>query len=56
MIASAVDSRKTGFFALARRRNTELRLPAISRDGSSPSNGRLFSLGNTRTSGDRSSE
>ena len=45
MIASAVDSRKTGFFAFARRRNTELRLPAISRDGSSPSNGRLFSLG-----------
>ena len=56
MIASAVDTRKTGFFDLARRRNTELRLPAISRDGSSPSNGRLFSLGNTRTPDDRSSE
>ena len=34
-----------GFFLLARRRSTELRLPAISRDGSSPSNGNVFNLG-----------
>ena len=49
MIASAVDTRNKGFFVLARRRNTELRLPAISRDGASPSNGKVFSLGNTST-------
>ena len=59
MIASAVDSRKTGFVALARRRNTELRLPAISRDNSSPSNRkvlRLFFRKRRRTPDDRSSE
>src|SRR6185312_3521377 len=56
MIASAVDTNKTGFFVLARRRNTEHRLPAISRDGSIPSNGRVFSLGNTSTSSEGSSE
>src|SRR4051794_36182634 len=50
IIASAVETRRTGFFLLARRRKTELRLPAISRDGSSPSNGNVFNLGNTRTS------
>src|SRR6185437_5623751 len=32
------------------------RLPAISRDGSNPSNGRVFSLGNTRMSSEPSSE
>ena len=56
IIASAVDTRNTGFFVLARRRNTELRLAAISRDGSSPSNGKVFSLGNTSTSSEGSSE
>ena len=50
MIASAVEMRKIGFFLLVRRRSTELRLPAISRDGSSPSNGNVFNLGNTRIS------
>src|SRR5262245_4561562 len=55
MIASAVEMRKTGFLLLARRRKTKLRLPAISRDGSSPSNGNVFNLGNTRTSSDGSS-
>lgn len=55
MIASAVETRNTGFLLLARRRNTELRLPAISREGSSPSNGNVFNLGNTRTSSDGSS-
>src|SRR5215207_1480389 len=55
MIASAVETSKMGFFLLARRRKTELRLPAISRDGSSPSNGNVFNLGNTRTSSDGSS-
>src|ERR1700761_4630209 len=54
MIASAVDTRHTRFFVRARRRNTELRLPAISRDGSKPSKGSVFSLGNTRTSSDGS--
>ncbi|WP_456758061.1 hypothetical protein [Bradyrhizobium sp. USDA 4011] len=56
MIASAVDTRKTGFLLFARRRNTELRLPAISCDGSNPSNGKVFSLGNTSTSSEGSSE
>src|SRR6478752_2320465 len=55
MIASAVETSRIGFFLLARRRKTELRLPAISRDGSSPSNGNVFNLGNTRTSSDGSS-
>src|SRR3954454_25377109 len=50
MIASAVDTRKTGFFALARRRSTELRRPAISREGSRPSKGSVFRRGNTSTS------
>ena len=56
MIASAVDTRKTGFFALARRRNTELRLPAISRDGSSPSNGKVVQSRKHQHAGRRSSE
>ena len=56
MIASAVDTRNKGFFVLARRRNTELRLPAISRDGASPSNGKVFSLGNTSTLSEAASE
>src|SRR6202000_2007073 len=56
IIASAVDIRNTGFLAPTRRRNTEARLPAISRDGSSPSNVKLLSLGNTRTSSEGSSE
>src|SRR5215207_8137511 len=55
MIASAVEMSRMGLFLLARRRKTELRLPAISRDGSSPSNGNVFNLGNTRTSSDGSS-
>src|ERR1700761_5039960 len=55
-MASAVDTKNTGFFVLARRRNTELRLPAISRDGSSPSNGKVFSLGKTSTSSQGTSE
>src|SRR5215207_5724846 len=55
MIASAVETSRIGFFLLARRRKTELRLPPISRDGSSPSNGNVFNLGNTRTSSDGSS-
>ena len=55
MIASAVETSKIGFLLLARRRKTELRRPAISRDGSSPSNGNVFNLGNTRTSSDGSS-
>src|SRR3954468_6277562 len=55
MIASAVETSRIGFFLLARRRKTELRRPAISRDGSSPSNGNVFNLGNTRTSSDGSS-
>jgi hypothetical protein len=55
MIASAVETSSIGFFLLARRRKTELRRPAISRDGSSPSNGSVLNLGNTRTSSDGSS-
>src|SRR6188472_1932909 len=55
MIASAVETSRIGFLLLARRRKIELRLPAISRDGSSPSNGNVFNLGNTRTSSDGSS-
>src|SRR4051794_23607765 len=55
MIASAVEMRRIGLFLLARRRKTELRLPAISRDGSSPSKGNVFNRGNTRTSSDGSS-
>jgi hypothetical protein len=34
MTASAVDKTSGGFLALARRLKTELRLPAISREGS----------------------
>src|SRR5689334_3048639 len=55
MIASAVETSRIGFLLLPRRRKTELRLPAISRDGSSPSNGNVFNLGNTRTPSDGSS-
>src|SRR4051794_5977928 len=55
MIASAVETSRIGFLLLASRRKTEHRLPAISRDGSSPSNGKVFNLGNTRTSSDGSS-
>src|ERR1700754_1756365 len=55
MIASAVETSRIGFFLLARRRKPDPRLPAISRDGSSPSNGNVFNLGNTRTSSDGSS-
>ncbi|WP_249147276.1 hypothetical protein [Bradyrhizobium jicamae] len=56
MIASAVETSKAGLFALARRRSTEDRLPAISRDGSNPSNGNVFSLGKTSTSTEEASE
>jgi hypothetical protein len=56
MIASAVDTSKTGFFVFAIRRSTEDRLPAISRDGSNPSNGNVFNLGKTNTSTEESSE
>jgi hypothetical protein len=56
MIASAVDIRNTDFFVPAKRLSTEARLPAISLDGTNPSNGKAFSLGNTSTSSEGSSE
>ena len=52
MIASTVETRNAGFLATARRRSTELRLPAISRDGSRPSNGKVGSVERVKQTAD----
>src|SRR6202012_1926619 len=56
IMASAVVIKKAGLFVPARRRRTDARLPAISRDGSRPSNGRLSRRGETITSAEGSNE